>query len=124
MKSHSEMRDKRKYYHFYRKYDHDMEECCDLQYQIEDLIRRRHLRRYVRDQSSLPDSRDSSPRPKGSVEKQIDVIFGGPTSGGDSSSARKACARSEVGKRPAHDEYLDITFKSGGEEYPCHDNAN
>ncbi|RRT31779.1 hypothetical protein B296_00052995 [Ensete ventricosum] len=119
MKSHSKRRDKRRYYRFHRKYDHDTEECRDLQYQIEDLIQRGHLRRYVRDQSSLPDSRpprDSSPRPKGLVEKQIDVIFGGPASGGDSSSARKAYARSEVGKRPAHDEDLDITFKSGGEE--------
>ncbi|RRT32972.1 hypothetical protein B296_00045772 [Ensete ventricosum] len=112
MKSHSERYDK-------RRYSHDTEECRDLQYQIEDLIRRRHLRRYVRDQSSLPDSRpprDSSPRPKSPVEKQINVIFGGPASGGDSSSARKAYARSEVGKRPSHDENLDITFKLGGEE--------
>ncbi|RRT51958.1 hypothetical protein B296_00021086 [Ensete ventricosum] len=34
-----------------------------------------------------------------------------------------AFSRSEVGKRPAHDEDLDITFKSGGEEYPCHDDV-
>ncbi|RWW49536.1 hypothetical protein BHE74_00044279 [Ensete ventricosum] len=90
------------------------------------LIRRDHLRRYVREQSSLPDGRpprDSSPQPKGPVEKQIDVIFGGPASGGNSSSARKAYVRSEVGKRPLHDEDLDVTFKSGGEERPCHDDA-
>ncbi|RRT33669.1 hypothetical protein B296_00037560 [Ensete ventricosum] len=119
MKSHSKRRNKRRYCRFHREYDHDTEECRDLQYQIEDLIWRGHLRRYVRDQSSLPDSRpprDSSPRPKGSVEKQIDVIFGGPASGGDSSSARKVYARSEVGKRPTHDEDLDITFKSRGKE--------
>ncbi|RZS20038.1 hypothetical protein BHM03_00052512 [Ensete ventricosum] len=119
MKSYSERHDKRRYCRFHREYDHDTEECRDLQYQIEDLIQCGHLRRYVRDQSSLPDSRpprDSSPRPKGLVEKQIDVIFGGPTSGGDSSSVRKAYARSEVGKRPAHDEDLDITFKLGGED--------
>ncbi|RRT55634.1 hypothetical protein B296_00024561 [Ensete ventricosum] len=67
--------------------------------------------------------RNSSPRPKGPVEKQIDVIFGGPALGGDSSSARKAYTRSEVRKRPAHDEDLDITFKSGGEEFPYHDDA-
>ncbi|RRT54068.1 hypothetical protein B296_00034217 [Ensete ventricosum] len=126
MKSYSEIRDKRRYCRFHREYDHDTEECHDLQYQIKDLIRREHLRRYVRDQSSLPDCRpprDSSPRPKGPVEKQIDVIFRGPASGGDSSSTCKAYARSEVGKRPVHDEDLDITFKSGGEEYPCHDNT-
>ncbi|RRT50751.1 hypothetical protein B296_00013493 [Ensete ventricosum] len=126
MKSHSESRNKRRYYHFHRDYGHDTKECRDLQYQIKDLIRRGHLRRYVRDQSSLPDSRlprNSSPRPKDPVEKQIDVIFGGPASGGDSSSPRKTYARSEVGKRPAHDEDLDITFKSGGKEFPCHDDA-
>ncbi|RRT70720.1 hypothetical protein B296_00001952 [Ensete ventricosum] len=88
--------------------------------------RRGHLRRYVRDQSSLTNSRpsqDSSPRPKGPVKEQIDVIFRGPASSGDSSSARKAYARSEIGKRLAHDEDLDITFKSGGEKYLCHDDA-
>ncbi|RZS26397.1 hypothetical protein BHM03_00059730 [Ensete ventricosum] len=37
---------------------------------------------------------------------------------------RKAYARSEVGKRPTtHDEDLDITFKSGGKEFPCHDDV-
>ncbi|RRT83781.1 hypothetical protein B296_00005932 [Ensete ventricosum] len=95
IKSHSERCDKRRYCHFHREYDHDMKECRDLQYQIEDLIRREHLRRYVRDQSSLPDSRpprDSSSRPKGPVKKQIDVIFGGPASSGDSSSTCKTYA--------------------------------
>ncbi|RWW43928.1 hypothetical protein BHE74_00050354, partial [Ensete ventricosum] len=85
MKSHPERRDKRRYYRFHREYGHDTEECRDLQYQIEDLIRRGHLRRYVREQPSLSDgrsSRDLSPRPQGPVEKQIDVIFGGPASGG------------------------------------------
>ncbi|RZS23809.1 hypothetical protein BHM03_00056791 [Ensete ventricosum] len=126
MKSHSERHDKKRYYHFHMEYGYDTEEYRDLQYQIEDLIRRGHLHRYIRDQSSLPDSRpprNSSPRPKGPVEKQIDVIFGGPASSRDSSSARKAYTQSEVGKRLTHDEELDITFKSGGEEFPCLDDA-
>ncbi|RWW64770.1 hypothetical protein BHE74_00027973 [Ensete ventricosum] len=113
MKSHPERRDKRRYCRFHREYGHDTEECHDLQYQIEDFIRRGHLHRYVREQSSLPDGRpprDSSPRPKGPVEKQIDIIFGGPASGGNSSSTRKAYARSEVGKRPLHDEDLDAVL--------------
>ncbi|RZS17441.1 hypothetical protein BHM03_00049575, partial [Ensete ventricosum] len=126
MKSHPERRDKRRYCHFHREYGHDTEECRDLQYQIEDLIRRGHLRRYVREQPSLPDGRPlrvSSPRPQGPVEKQIDVIFGGPASGGNSSSARKAYARSEAGKRPLHHEDLDVTFRSEGEEHSSHDDA-
>ncbi|RRT47972.1 hypothetical protein B296_00006592 [Ensete ventricosum] len=80
MKTHSERHDKRRYCCFHREYDHDTEECHDLQYQIEDLIRHRHLHRY-------------------------------------------AYTRTEVGKRPTHDEDLDITFRSGNEEYPCHDDA-
>ncbi|RRT34869.1 hypothetical protein B296_00036596 [Ensete ventricosum] len=96
-----------RYYRFHREYKHDTEKYRDLQYQIKDLIRQGHLRRYVREQSSVPDDRppqDSSPWPKGPVEKQIDVIFNGPASGGNSSSAQKAYARSEVGKKPLHDE--------------------
>ncbi|RRT45605.1 hypothetical protein B296_00055017, partial [Ensete ventricosum] len=116
MKTCSERCDKRRYYRFYREHGHDTEECRDLQSQIENLIWHGHLRRYVRDQLSLPDSqppRDPSPRPKGPVEKQIGVIIGGPASGSNSSLARKAYACTEVGKRPVHEEDLDITF--------CHD---
>ncbi|RRT32029.1 hypothetical protein B296_00056883 [Ensete ventricosum] len=40
MKLHSERCDKRMYYRFHREHDHDTKECRDLQYQIEDLIRR------------------------------------------------------------------------------------
>ncbi|RRT57312.1 hypothetical protein B296_00034932 [Ensete ventricosum] len=126
MKSHPERHDKRRYYRFHIEYRHDTEECHDLQYQIEDLIRCGQLRRYVREQSSIPDGRpprDSSLRPKGQVEKQIDVIFGRPALGDNNSSARKAYARYEVRKRLLHDEDLDITFKSGGEEHPYHDDA-
>ncbi|RWV82812.1 hypothetical protein GW17_00055653 [Ensete ventricosum] len=93
MKSHPERRDKRRYCRFHREYGHDTEECRDLQYQIEDLIRREHLWRYVREQPPLSDgrpSRDLSPRPQGPVEKQIDN-----SSGGNSSSAR-TCQRIEV----------------------------
>ncbi|RZS25602.1 hypothetical protein BHM03_00058825, partial [Ensete ventricosum] len=70
MKSHLERRDKRRYCCFHREYGHDTEECRDLRYQIEDLIRRGHLQRYVREQLPLPDgrpSRDLSPRPQGSL---------------------------------------------------------
>ncbi|RRT46910.1 hypothetical protein B296_00033753 [Ensete ventricosum] len=98
MKTCFERRDKRRYCHFHKEHDHDMEECRDLQSQIKDLIRQGHLRHYVRDQSSFPDSQppqDPSPRPKGPVEKQIHIIIGGPALGGDCSSARKAYACTE-----------------------------
>ncbi|RWW04985.1 hypothetical protein GW17_00031763, partial [Ensete ventricosum] len=91
-------RDKRRYYHFHQDYGHDTEECNDLKNQIEDLIRQGHLHRFIRDQRALEErphrERDPSPRPDRPIEKQIDVIVGGPASGGDSSSARKAYVRS------------------------------
>ncbi|RRT61519.1 hypothetical protein B296_00023089 [Ensete ventricosum] len=120
MKSHPERCDKRRYRRFHREYGHNTKECRDLQYQIEDLIRRNHLRRYVRERPSLPDdrpSRDLSPRAQGPIEKQIDVIFGGPASSDNSSSVRKTYARSEAGKRPLRHEDLDVTFRSEGEEH-------
>ncbi|RWW49980.1 hypothetical protein BHE74_00043789 [Ensete ventricosum] len=126
MKTHSERCDKRRYCRFHREHGHDTEECRDLQNQIEDLIRHGHLRRYVCDKSSPQQSahpRDPSPRPKGAMEKQIDVIIARPTSSDDNSSTRRAYACAEVGKRPVHEEDLDITFRSGNEEYPYHDDA-
>ncbi|RRT79618.1 hypothetical protein B296_00004394 [Ensete ventricosum] len=89
-----EERDRRRYCRFHHDYGHNTEECYDLKNQIEDLICRGHLDRYIRK------PRESSLRPKGLVERQVDVIIGGPTVGGDSSSARKAYARAEVQKRP------------------------
>ncbi|RWW07288.1 hypothetical protein GW17_00029332 [Ensete ventricosum] len=105
-----------------------MKECHDLKNQIEDIIRQGHLHQYVRDQQAPPDEsrrwgREPSPRPRGPIEKQIDVIIGGPASGGDSSSARKAYARSVVEKRPRSNTDPEITFRSGNEVYPDHHDA-
>ncbi|RWV79282.1 hypothetical protein BHE74_00039647 [Ensete ventricosum] len=92
-----------------------MEECHDLKNQIEDLIRQGHLHQYVQDQQAPPDvshhrGREPSPRPRGLIEKQIDIIIGGPASGGDSSLARKAYAWSVVEKRPRSNRDPEITF--------------
>ncbi|RZS25064.1 hypothetical protein BHM03_00058209 [Ensete ventricosum] len=87
-------RDKRRYCRFHRDYGHDTEECNDLKNQIEDLIHQGHLHRFVQDRRASEERprRDKNPSPRldRPIEKQIDVIVGGPTSGGDSSSARKA----------------------------------
>ncbi|RRT77790.1 hypothetical protein B296_00024677 [Ensete ventricosum] len=121
-------RDKRRYYHFHRDYGHDTKECNDLKNQIEYLICRGYLHRFVRDRQALTDEgsrreRESSPRPEWPIEKQIDVIIGGPASGGDSSSARKAYARSAVKKGLRSNQDFEITFGSGSEVYPDHDDA-
>ncbi|RWW67083.1 hypothetical protein BHE74_00025497 [Ensete ventricosum] len=57
------------------------------------------------------------------IEKHIDVIIGGPASGGDSSSARKAYVWSAVEKRSMKDRDPEITFGSGNEVYLDHNNA-
>ncbi|RWW09169.1 hypothetical protein GW17_00027341, partial [Ensete ventricosum] len=80
MKSRPKDRDHGCYCRIHRDYEHNTEECYDLKNQIEDLIRRDHLDRYTRK------PRELSLHPKGPVERQVDVIVGGPTAGGDSPS--------------------------------------
>nr|XP_009419096.1 PREDICTED: uncharacterized protein LOC103999155 [Musa acuminata subsp. malaccensis] len=64
-------KDRSKYYRFHQDYDHDTEDCHDIQNQIEVLIQRGHLGRYLK----FP---KATPHPKGLVERQIDIISGGP----------------------------------------------
>ncbi|RWW84293.1 hypothetical protein BHE74_00007110 [Ensete ventricosum] len=116
MRTRPEEHDRGCYYHFHRDYGNDTEECYDLKNQIEDLIRRSHLDRFVRK------PREPSPPPKGPVERQIDIIVGGSIVGGDSSSTRKAYTRAEVQKRPRVQRDPEITFKSEN-EYSDHDEA-
>ncbi|RWV78335.1 hypothetical protein GW17_00060712 [Ensete ventricosum] len=70
------------YYCFHRDYGHDTKECYDLKNQIEGLIRWGHLDQFIRK------LRELFLHPKGLVERQIDVIVGGPTAGGDNSLVR------------------------------------
>ncbi|RRT62593.1 hypothetical protein B296_00012627 [Ensete ventricosum] len=74
MKTRSEERDRKCYYRFHRDYDHDTKECYDLKNQIEYLICRGHLDRFIRKPGK------PSLHLKGPVERQIDVIVGGLTS--------------------------------------------
>ncbi|RWW52500.1 hypothetical protein BHE74_00041079 [Ensete ventricosum] len=57
------------------------------------------------------------------MEKQINVIIGGPTSGGDNPSACKAYAQTTIQKRPRQEPFPEITFRSREEEYLDHDDA-
>ncbi|RZR77136.1 hypothetical protein BHM03_00002125 [Ensete ventricosum] len=108
--------DRRRYCHFHCNYEHDTEECYNLKNQIEELIHRDHLDRYIRK------PREPSLHPNGPMERHIDVIVGGPAVGGISSSARKAYARAENQKRPRPRGDPGFTFESES-EYPDHDDA-
>ncbi|XP_009395666.2 uncharacterized protein LOC103980864 [Musa acuminata AAA Group] len=105
-------KDRSKYCRFHWDYVHDTEDCHDLQNQINELIRRGHLRRYLKELG------EATPSPRGPFERQIDVITGGPTTGGSNSIARKAYAHSIVEKRPRpkfepshHDNALVISIR-------------
>ncbi|XP_064962889.1 uncharacterized protein LOC135611252 [Musa acuminata AAA Group] len=106
-----------KYCRFHRDHGHDTEDCHDLQNQIEELIRRGYLGRY------LKEPREATPRPRMPVERQVDVIIGGPAAGGNSSSARKSYARSSVEKRPRPELEPEISFGAEEGERSHHDDA-
>ncbi|XP_009391097.2 uncharacterized protein LOC103977328 [Musa acuminata AAA Group] len=106
-----------KYCRFHRDHGHDTEDCHDLQNQIEELIRRGYLGRY------LKEPREATPRPRMPVERQVDVIIGGPAAGDSSSSARKSYARSSVEKRPRPELEPEISFGAEEGERSHHDNA-
>ncbi|XP_064979710.1 uncharacterized protein LOC135622011 [Musa acuminata AAA Group] len=98
-------------------YGHDTEDCHDLQNQIEGLIRRGYLGRY------LKEPREATPSPKELVERQIDVISGGLAASDNSSAARKAYARSMVKKHPQPEIEPEITFGAREVEHSHHDDA-
>ena len=85
--------------------------------QIEDLIRRGHLGHY------LKEPREATPCPKGPIEQQIDVIFGGSVADDSSSTVRKAYARSAIKKRPRPELEPKITFGAEEVERSHHDDA-
>ncbi|GAV58162.1 hypothetical protein CFOL_v3_01696, partial [Cephalotus follicularis] len=65
LRSPAERRDVEKYYQYHRDHGHDSEECRQLKNQIEDLIQRGHLRKYVdRDapQGRREQRREEAPR--------------------------------------------------------------
>ncbi|XP_065039392.1 uncharacterized protein LOC135673921 [Musa acuminata AAA Group] len=84
---------------------------------IEELIRGGHLGCY------LNEPREASPRPKGPVEKQIDVITGESTTSGSSLTTRKAYTYDKVEKHPKPEFEPKITFKTEEVERSHHDDA-
>ncbi|XP_065012827.1 uncharacterized protein LOC135641398 [Musa acuminata AAA Group] len=78
---------------------------------------RGHLSHY------LKEPREVTPCPRGPVERQIDIISGGPAASGNSSASRKAYARSTIEKRPRPKHEPEITFGAGEVERSHHDDA-
>ena len=98
MRSDPTKRDNTTYCEFHRDHEHRTDDCIQLRKEIEYLIRRGYLRRFVasegQDQAQQP-----PPLRQATTQHQqplggIHVISGGFSGGGESSSARKAYLRS------------------------------
>ncbi|GAV92131.1 hypothetical protein CFOL_v3_35512, partial [Cephalotus follicularis] len=111
-----------KYCRYHRDHGHDTEECRQLKNQIEDLIRKGHLRKYVdRDapQGRWEQRREEAPRQQEEQQQQqqprgvIHTISGGVASGGDHLNARKAYERQSLAvQQVPHSKSL----RTGGDE--------
>ena len=100
------MHDKRKYFQFHKDHSHYTEDCKDLKEQIEELIWKGKLQKYVKKgkssrfrgsnknqcESSPKDEDHTSQHPP-SVIREIKTITGGPSIGASFKSLRKACQR-------------------------------
>ena len=98
MKSDLVRRDDTKYCEFHKGHGNRTDDCIQLKKEIEYLIRRGHLSRYVaskgQDLVQPPPHCQPTPVQHHSPLREIHVISGGFAGGGESSSARKAHLRS------------------------------
>ena len=94
MKTDPTKRDSTTHCEFHRDHGHQTNDCIQLRKEIEYLIRRGHLCRFVasegRDQASPPSPRQQAPTQHQQPLGEIHVISGGFAGGGESTSARKA----------------------------------
>ena len=88
MKTNPTKRDMTKYCDFYRDHMNWTDDCIQLKKEIEFLIRRGHLLRYV-----APEDRNRAPQHQQPLG-EIHVIYGGFTDSEEFNSARKAHLRS------------------------------
>ncbi|GAV57741.1 hypothetical protein CFOL_v3_01277, partial [Cephalotus follicularis] len=106
-----------KYYRCHRDHGHDTEECKHLKNQIEDMIQKGHLRKYV-DRDAPQEIREHREEALQQAEEQqasgvIHTISGGVASGDDHSRAQKAYARQTFAvQQYPHSKRL----KSGGDD--------
>ncbi|GAV72147.1 LOW QUALITY PROTEIN: hypothetical protein CFOL_v3_15636, partial [Cephalotus follicularis] len=98
-----------KYCRYHRDHGHDTKECRQLKNQIEDLIRKGHLRKYVdRDapQGRMEQRREEAPQQQEEQQQQpkgvIHTIYGGVASCGDHKNARKAYERQSLAVQQVH----------------------
>ena len=101
MKSDPATRDNTKYCEFHRDYGHRTDNCIQLKREIEYLIRRGYLRRFISPENQAQNQAPTQqPPPRQTMTQhqqplgEIHVISGGFAGGGESSSARKAHLRS------------------------------
>ena len=107
MKSDPATRDNNRYCEFHRDYGHRTDDCIQLKKEIDYLIRRGYLRRFIapenqpQNQAQNQAQAQQPPPPTRQITTQhqqplgeIHVISGGFAGGGESSSARKAHLRS------------------------------
>ncbi|XP_022883099.1 uncharacterized protein LOC111399839 [Olea europaea var. sylvestris] len=86
----SSKRNQSKYYHFHKDHGHDTEECVQLKEEIEHLLRRGLLAKYVKNDRGKQ-RLEGLPPPRAGV---INIIIGGVAPSDDSNSARKSYAHS------------------------------
>ncbi|XP_050242331.1 uncharacterized protein LOC126691321 [Quercus robur] len=124
------VRDKNKYCRFHRDHGHNTEDCRDLKEQIEELIRKGKLQKYVKkgeyskfrddnrtQHESFTRDDDHPSQPPRKVIGEINTITGGPSSG-SFRSLKKACHRqvNSVHTVPLSKHrrtYQDMSFNEG-----------